>query len=223
MSKSMHDAAAYRFYTYRLLPIKGYDDRPLTARPIPKNLRSGLYGPIYVSAQGVLPNITSEDRICVVIRDPRTIISSWYDSILKTHAKMGNISETREKLAKISEEEGMNMVIDHALNFGTFEAMEEWMISTANDERIKIVRFEDVFSSEQEHVFKDLLHHFKLTFDTEKVSKSLAENSFSSLAKKNLHYKQGNSRKWNERLTSEQIALINSLCPRTIAFYDERR
>jgi|GEM_PF-1947616 len=222
-SPTMHDAVDFQFHTYKLLPSKGFDDRPLTQRSIPKGLKAGIYGPIYMAPKGILTTLNDVDRVAVVIRDPRNVIVSWYDSILKTHAKMGNIAELRSEMKANDEIYGIDLMITHAKNFGTFEAMESWVETIGTDPRLRIYRFEDVFSAHQQQEFMDLLNHFKLTFDTDKVSKSLAENSFSSLASKNQHYKQGNNRKWNERLTTEQIDLINSLCPKTIAFYDERR
>lgn len=218
---SMHQAIQYQFHTFKLLPLKGFDDRPLTARTIPTNLSPGIYGPLYMASEGVLNSLAGSDRVAVIIRDPRNVIVSWYESILKTHAKMGNISEMRVKMSAGDQAYGIDLMIEHADRFGTFKAMDSWITLIGKDPRVKIYRFEDIFSADQENVFKDMLAHFDLQFDGEKVSRSLAENSFSSLASKNQHYKQGSTRKWNQRLNEQQLALISSLCPKTIAYYDE--
>lgn len=216
----MHKAVNYRFFTYRLLPIKGFDDRPLTQRQLPENLPSALYGPIYIAPKGVIPFIGSTDKVSVVIRDPRAIITSWYDSLIKTHAKMGNVDEMRNSLLQADEEKGMTLVIDHALNFGTFEAMESWLDTAEHDSRVKIIRFETIFSPKQTSELQAMLEHFDMPFDPHALNLALEQNSFESLAKKNSHYKEGKKRKWQNRLTEDQVRRIASYCPKTASAYE---
>jgi hypothetical protein len=224
ISKEMHKASVFRFFTYRLLQLKGFDDRPLHKRTFgSQTLKDGIYGPLYVDRPG-LDNIFSDnDRTVVIIRDPRTIIPSWYDSMLKTHAKMGSVGELRSQIASTDLVGGMDVMINHAVSFGTFVSMESWISAAEDDERIKIIRFEDVFSSEQESKFVSILDHFGMKFDLEKVKQVLDSNSFARMTKKNPHYKQGKGRGWSNKLTELQINRIMESCPNTMKLYELER
>ena len=224
VSKKMHDASSYRFFTYRLLPFKGYDDRPLNERPINRiSESSGIFGPLYTDRSGLDNVLEENDKVVVIIRDPRTVIPSWYDSVLKTHAKMGNVGELRSKIANSELAAGMDVMIDHAVSFGTFIAMESWMTAAETDSRIRIIRFEDIFSTDQEQEFVSLLNHFGLTFNMEKVRKVLDSNSFARMTKKNKHYKKGKNRSWTNKLTDLQVKRIVESCPKTMKLYELER
>lgn len=218
-SKSMHKICEYRYYAFKLLPLRGFDTRKLTERPTEIfNLRPGIYGPIYVSPSCLL-GFSGRDNACVVIRDPRNLIISWYESILKTHALMGNVGQLRSKLNSVSKIDGVDIMIDHAINFGTFEALEAWLAESETNERIKVIKFEELFSSNQKTVFESILQHFQLNYQPDKVDSVLQEFSFKELSRKNNHYKQGKARTWENELSANQLMRISDLCPKLIAQY----
>lgn len=215
----MHNISNYHYYAFKLLPLRGYDTTKLTERRYElSSLKPGIYGPLYVgpsSLQGVHEN----DNVCVVIRDPRNLIVSWYESILNTHALMGNVEEMRSHLRNLPQSQGMDLMIDHAVNFGTFEVMEAWLLEQNHNPRVKVVRFEDLFSADQKTEFESILKHFELNYDTSSLPRILSEYSFQRLSKTNKHYKKGSSRTWKNNLSESQVNRITELCPNVMNIY----
>jgi len=218
-SEIMHVAADYRFYTYKLLPLKGFDSRPLQMRRLPEGLANGIYGPLYIAPECLCDGFGDLDRVAVIIRDPRNVIISWYDSLLYTHAEMGDISAIRKQLAASNEAVGIDVMIDHAHRFGTFKAMDSWLNMAKADNRVSIFRFEDIFGVNGEAEYTEMLSHFGLVYDPIRVHKAFERFSFNNMAKKNKHYKEGKKRQWNERLNDSHQDRIATLCPITTEYY----
>ena len=218
-SRHMHNILDYHYYAFKLLPLKGFDTTKLTKRRYDiRQLKPGIYGPIYVGPSS-LNGLKDSDNIYVVIRDPRNLIVSWYESLLKTHALMGNVGEMREQLKNLPKLQGLDLMIDHAVNFGTFEVMEEWALEKHDNPRVKIVKFEDLFSGNQEAEFEAMLNHFHLDCDKISLSSILSRFSFKRLSKANKHYKKGRSRTWKNDLNHDQVDRIENLCPNIMNLY----
>ena len=219
-SRALHKIADYQYFAYKVLPRKGFDTRKLTDRHFSKkNLGPGIYGPLYLGVEP-LKDLSSDDRICVIIRDPRNIITSWYDSLLHTHAKMGDVGELRRALQAARKSEGMDIVINHAETFGTFTAMEEWVRQTSINQNILIIKFEDVFSKNQLRYFISMMSHFQIIYKKDALESVLGKVSFDTLSKKNKHYNKGQKRDWRDELTPRQVERIKQLCPSLVGLYD---
>lgn len=220
-SAQLHKLANYHYYAFKLLPLNGFDTAKLTERKYElKGLEPGIYGPVYVGPSSLV-GLSTSDNVCVVIRDPRNLIVSWYDSILKTHALMGNVGEMRNQLSVLDKPDGLDIMIDHAINFGTFEVMEEWLIAERSNPRVKIIKFEDIFSTDQQTEFESMLEHFGLNYRHDGLSEVLTKFSFQRLSKSNKHYKKGESRTWNGDLNQTQVNRICALCPNVMNLYSE--
>lgn len=80
-------------------------------------------------------------RTLYVIRDPRSIVVSWYWAALETHTMMGKIGKYRADLSKLDFNDGLSYSI-RALA-GKFTDMRTWMYNTS-DPHVLMVRFEEL-------------------------------------------------------------------------------
>lgn len=89
-------------------------------------------------------------KVIYVIRDPRNIVVSWYHSVLKTHRALPGVLLMREKLKQLSIEEGLIYGIKH-LGY-KFAEMRSWIELSHEDDKVLIVKFEDLIENSQENL-----------------------------------------------------------------------
>lgn len=182
-------------YTYhKHLPNKGGETRKLTERtfdkPFPENC---MLSPLYMDYSSYLsiPKPTYYRTFCM-IRDPRDIIVSWYFSVKYTHALMGKIPEHRERLNKISLEEGLIYCLEYLYGYGLFEALKSWVKEPGDDLHIKLFRFEDTVDVNQRYsVFADLFSHCCIPITRREIKNLMKKYSFNQMQQKTKKSKQG--------------------------------
>jgi hypothetical protein len=80
-------------------------------------------------------------RTFYVMRDPRSVVVSWYHAMLKTHVLMGKVGRYREDLSRLLFDDGISYCI-RALT-GKFADMRTWW-DHRDDPNVTLLRFEDM-------------------------------------------------------------------------------
>lgn len=142
-------------------------------------------------------------RVFAVIRDPRDIIVSWYFSVRYSHKVMGNIPKMREELSNLSFNDGLKYAIRYLNEYGTFKDLLSWVVAEKNDPKIKVFKFSDLTSKENDSSFKLLFEHCQIDVPDSIRSQLLSEYSFENLSKRkrgtediSSHFRKGISGDW---------------------------
>lgn len=188
--KILHDQRTYQHcglevYNYEQELPGGVDTRRITERTFEKEFpRRTIVTPIYIDLPGFQRLPKPENfRAFFVPRDPRDVVVSWYFSVKLSHKVMGLIGDVREKLQVLSEEEGLNYVIEFVESRGLFAALRSWQQGVAGDSRLRIFRYEELTDENQFTTWKQLLAHCDIAMPDETLRAVLKEYSFSALTK----------------------------------------
>jgi hypothetical protein len=172
-------------YNYEEELPGGVDTRRITERTFNGEFPRGtIVTPIYIDLPGFhrLPK-PENFRAFFVPRDPRDVVVSWYFSVKLTHKVMGLIGEVREKLQTLSEEDGMQFVIEFVDSRGGFAALRSWQQGVASDLRLCIFRYEDLTGDNQFDTWKQLLTHCDIQMPDDVLCEVLNDYAFSTLTK----------------------------------------
>jgi hypothetical protein len=188
--KILQDQRTYQYgglevYNYEQELPGGVDTRRITERTFTEEFpRQTIVTPIYIDLPGFqqLPK-PEQFRAFFVPRDPRDVVVSWYFSVKLSHKVMGLIGEVREKLQALSEEEGLNHVIEFVASRGLFAALRSWQQGVASDPHSRIFRYEDLTDENQFATWKQLLAHCDIAMPDDVLREVLKEYSFSALTK----------------------------------------
>ena len=190
LRKIFSDRRTYQFsgldvFNYEQELPGGVDTRRITERTFEKAFpRRAIVTPIYIDLPGFQRMPKPEKfRAFFVPRDPRDVVISWYFSVKLSHKVMGLIGEVREKLLALSEEEGLNHVIEFVESRGLFAALRSWQQGAGADERLRIFRYEDLTNEKQFVTWKDLLAHCDIQMPDDVLQNVLKDYSFSALTK----------------------------------------
>ena len=180
-----YQACGMEVFNYEQELPGGVDTRPITDRKFEQSFPTRtIVTPIYIDLPGFqhLPK-PREYRAFFVPRDPRDVIVSWYFSVKVSHKAMGLIAEVREKLQSMSEEEGLQHVIDFVESRGLFAALRSWQKGVAADSRLQIYPYEQLTGDNQFATWKRLLAHCDIQMPNEVLTEVLKDYAFSTLAK----------------------------------------
>ena len=188
--KILHDQRTYQYcglevYNYEQELPGGVDTRRITERTFVKEFpRRTIVTPIYIDLPGFEQLPKPENfRAFFVPRDPRDVVISWYFSVKLSHKVMGLIGEVREKLQVLSEEEGLNYVIEFVESRGLFAALRSWQRGLATEPRAAIFRYEDLTGDNQFAAWQKLLAHCDIAMPEKMLREVLQEYAFSALTK----------------------------------------
>lgn len=190
LRKIFHDQRTYQHcglevYNYEEELSGGVDTRRITERTFDGEFpRRTIVTPIYIDLPGFqrLPKPESF-RAFFVPRDPRDVVVSWYFSVKLSHKVMGLIGDVREKLQTLSEEDGLQFVIEFVDSRGGFAALRSWQEGVASDSRLRIFRYEDLTGDHQFATWKQLLAHCDIQMPDEVLREVLKDYAFSTLTK----------------------------------------
>jgi hypothetical protein len=164
--------------------------------------RGVIVSPFYITAKNFAAHTANTDyRAFYITRDPRDVIISSYFSLRYSHAKSNAYIETRRKeLAELSEHDGIMKTIRELARFIS-EIMLQW--KQAENDRIRIFAFEDVFGPGQEAVLAAIMQHCRLPLAPEDIRDLAARYAFDRISgrrqgeedRKN-HYRKGISGDW---------------------------
>ena len=190
LRKIFSDARTYRYsgldvYNYEQELEGGADSRPLNQRTFDKPFPARtIVTPIYIDLPG-FENIPKPDnfRAFFVPRDPRDVVVSWYFSVKLSHKVMNRIGEIREKLQVLSEEDGLQFVIDWVQSRGLLSALRSWQRGANGDGRLRIFSYEALTDERQFATWKELLAHCDIAMPDEVLRQVLNDYAFSTLTK----------------------------------------
>ncbi len=148
-------------YSYQLFQPGGSDPRLLCERKIEtafprKTIGVGIY--IDYPSYAAIPK-PAEFRTVFIMRDPRDIVVSAYFSQRYSHQVMGTLDERRKKLNEVSESEGIRMIVEKMRRSTLFQALGSWVGSDRQDERVRLVKYEDLIGPDKMEHFRILFQH----------------------------------------------------------------
>lgn len=151
-----------------------------------------------------------------IARDPRDLIVSNYFSLKYSHDPYHPyILKMRKKLNSMSQDEGITDIIN-SFTSGTTKTLEGWFKQESGN--IKLIRFEDIFGTEQVNVFSDLLSHCDINISTADIKFLLEKYSFKNISgrkqgKEDIkhHYRKGIPGDWKNHFTKQHKQLFKDL------------
>jgi len=143
-----------------------------------------------------------------VVRDPRDLVTSFYFSIMYSHAQMGLHPQWRQRLSRLDRENGFIEAIKILDEFQMFEASRSYRNCSDRDPNCKLYTFEDLTGENHFEVFKDLFAWLTIPVSSDELSKVLTEKSFERLSGRKKgqenekhHYRKGVVGDWKNYFT----------------------
>ncbi len=205
------DVRVYKYsglkpYHYQTMQRNGYDERNLTERSFEKPFPPRtIVSPLYIDYHNFAA-IPKPDayKAFFVMRDPRDILVSWYFSSKYSHSKMGDIGLIRRKLHDLSQSDGLVYMIGHLKDFGLFAALETWLTAERRDDKVRLLRFEELTGSHKEAVFGELFDFLDINMPERELTLLLEDYRFERLSggrrkgreDRESHYRKGTPGDW---------------------------
>ncbi len=153
-------------------------------------------------------------RVFFVLRDPRDIVVSHYFS--------GQNDKQRFNIPlsdQLSFDEGLCRTIDGLEEMQIFFSLRSWINAPQQDERIILLRFEELTGPDKQQVFRKLFDHCDIAMPDEVLSNLLDDFSFKTLSggrrtgleDRTSHYRKGISGDWKSHFTREHINKFKSV------------
>jgi hypothetical protein len=170
-------------------------------------------------------------RAFFVARDPRDVVISHYFSSKFSHSENTGVLEERARVADLPEKEGIIVHMRYMGERGIFDALRSWVISSDNDSRIRVYRFEDLTGADQVRWVSDLMEHCDIRIPAENLKAILTRLSFENLSggrkqgEENPHHKyrsgkHGSWRKYFDADVNREFAEVAGDLPRVLGYDD---
>jgi sulfotransferase family protein len=147
--------------------------------------RRTIVSPLYIDHAGFAGIPKPEPwRAFFVARDPRDVVVSWYFSTAHSHPTASNqsLQRTRERLAKMSEEEALVFTIQSLRDYGLFEALDGWVRAAEEDDAVLLVRYEELIGDAAEARWQALFEHCDVKLEPDERRAVLDRYSFERLS-----------------------------------------
>jgi hypothetical protein len=208
----VYRASGLRPFNYQLAWMKGAETRKLTERRFDRTFpRKTIVTPVYGDYECFASIPGNEDaRAFFVMRDPRDIVVSWYFSVRNSHGLMGDIGERRKRLRQLGRRDGLLVAMEYLSDFGLFESLRSWKHFGNTDERVVMLRFEDLTGAHSEQVFESLFRHLGISIEAADLPGLLKDHSFERLTGRARgdedayhHYRKGVHGDWRNHFDTE--------------------
>ncbi|HZZ80857.1 MAG TPA: sulfotransferase domain-containing protein [Gemmataceae bacterium] len=143
-----------------------------------------------------------------VMRDPRDVLVSWYFSLKLSHPPSAEVRRVRAELAQMSEAEGLGYSLEFLRERGMFERQRSWL--GAGDERVLLLRYEDLIGPNQAAVFEQLLRHCEIAMPRRVLDEVLAAHAFEAVSGRprgkedpHSHYRKGVAGDWRNHFDAD--------------------
>lgn len=178
----------------------------------PATIKSGtVCTSLYVSHDTFLElDKPKQWRAFFVVRDPRDLIVSRYHSDRFSHRDIGRMSEVRNEMSSMSDEDGLLYIIEERFQ-QLADIISSWINATRldnNRDYIRIVRFEELTSENNVQVWFNLLSELGVTLPIETLRRVLnfyhhsrlrpPKSNVSSKAEK---YRSGKHGEWHSHFS----------------------
>jgi sulfotransferase family protein len=147
--------------------------------------RKTIVSPLYIDHPGFVSIPKPEPwRAFFVARDPRDVVVSWYFSTAHSHPTASNqsLQRTRERLARMSQEEGLVFTIQSLREYGLFDALDGWCRAADENENVLLVRYEDLIGDDADARWETLLNHCDVRLRPDERRALLERYSFERLS-----------------------------------------
>jgi hypothetical protein len=206
-------------YSYEQDLPGGFDPRRIVDRrledPFPPHT---FITPLYVDYDNFRRAAKAEPwRAFFVMRDPRDLVVSWYFSMKHSHRPVPSdaLFEVRRRLNAVDAVEGLAHCLRLLGDSGTFLAMESWLDAAPGDQRILLLKYEDLVGEAQADWFERLFVHGDVRMPRPVQADLLRDHSFERLAGRTRgredaqsHYRKGVAGDWRRHLTAAHEALL---------------
>lgn len=194
----------YKFKTFEHRHFSSIKDNKIPDNTIITHVTNIKYSDFF----NVLKLNTVDIKGFYVARDPREVIISAYYSWMYSHPGGHN---QRELIKNMRKDDALIHIID---DFDKrFDVLYDWVVN-CNDERFKVIKFEDFFINEVDYRqnMKDLFKFLELTEDFEYMDKIIDKNTFKYLARRKQgninnkhHYRAGINDTWKDELSNKVL------------------
>ncbi len=187
------------------------DPRPSTYRPFDRPFPSRtivkMFNDYLSFSETPKPG---EYRAISVIRDPRDLLVSWYFAFRYSHAMKGQTPRLRAVLSTINEEEGLLFGIKHLDEVNVFSALRSWVENVDKDERVMLLRYEEMTGDDQPSVMGRIFRHCLISMNETELAELLDDHSFrkktggrgQGTEDEQAHYRKGISGDWPNHFTA---------------------
>jgi hypothetical protein len=148
-----------------------------------------------------------------VMRDPRDIVISWYFSAKYSHRKYPPIKKIRKILQTMNDEEAILYLCKTVFkgSLPLYRAMGNWYLHRKENERIIVLRYEELIGEKKIDTFKRLMAHLDMTFTEKDIEHLLEKYHFERFSRgraagvENIksHYRKGVSGDWKNYFSEE--------------------
>lgn len=220
--------ADYRTYRYSGLleyaePNEAFFLNKLTDRAVDKPYPRGtIISPLYIDYPSFdrIPK-TERHRTIFVTRDPRDIVVSWYFSIKHHHKPNPKIEPVREELHQLPLADGLIRCLGFLDGDGLFDSLRSWTAAQSRDDRVRIVRYEDLVSPRAREEFAAMFAHLAIAMPGPVLDAVLRDYSFESLSdgrkpgteNLNSHARKGVAGDWKNHFDDRVLAAFHEAHP----------
>ena len=160
-----------------------------------------------------------------VMRDPRDLIVSHYYSLRHSHPAVGSLDDfvsLRERLRSASLTDGMIDVMRQNVQVPYHGTMPEWQSLANRDSRVALVKFEDIFGSDQRGAVRRMFEHCDIRMDDTQLRQLLSAYRFEDFAGRPAgvedvaaHWRKGIAGDWkrhfDDRLRNAYVEMFGDL------------
>ena len=196
----------FRLYTPGENFITGEEDILKNLKYIPSGV---IVSPFYISFDNFVQFVQDQSyRAFYITRDPRDIIISSYFSLKYSHANRHDyVNKNRKELELLSEHDGITKIIVNIASFIS-EIMYQW--KQAENDNIKIYKFENVFGPDQVDQINEIFAHCRLHLSREEIESLCEIYSFDRISGRKQgtedqkhHYRKGVSGDWKNYFSDD--------------------
>jgi hypothetical protein len=181
-------------------------EEPLPSRTI------GIHLYIDYATYAAIPK-PEKRRTFFILRDPRDIVVSWYFSAKYSHKQVYPIPELRRNLEKLDLCGGLKYITDAWSNFGLFEAQRSWMDVPAEQQEVRVFRYEE-FAQDNYAFLKALFDYLEIRVPGKELDALYARHEFSQLSGGReqgdedhmSHFRKGTSGDWRNYFDDDVMA-----------------
>jgi hypothetical protein len=155
-------------------------------------------------------------KVFFVMRDPRDVLVSWYFSLKLSHPSSPEVERVRAELTTMSQADGLRYALAFLRERGMFARQRSWL--DVRDERVMLLRYEDLTGSNQEAVIDQLLRHCDIAMPPPVLDELLAAHAFEAVSGRargnedpHSHYRKGIAGDWRNYFDADLEARLRDV------------
>jgi hypothetical protein len=207
-------------YDYEATLPKGYDTRPINEKWVSRAFPRGcIVTPLYWGYQPYADLEKPRDsKALFILRDPRDIVVSQYFSMRYSHVMMDGLEPVRQRLAGMSQTEGLRDTLVSLAEYGIFSCQRSWLDASGSDQSVLVVRYEDLIDESDPRGWKSLFRQLDIQLPETVLDALIRENRFESLTGRrrgqedtHAHLRKGIHGDWKNYFDDEMVAKFKAV------------